>query len=407
MMHVPVTALGSQGDGIAPRGSARPLFIKNAVPGDIVELTDAGDIIRVIPGPNRQQPPCSHFGSCGGCQMQYVADDLYRDWISSRILSALAPLDIHPEEIAPAHISPAHTRRRVSVKLLRNADGMQLGYNIERSHRIVDLAQCSVMHPELWRNLQNLKVLAGPILTTGQAWMVQATLTDSGIDMTLHGLHQSLFKQMDKFVQLAEQLDLARLAVDGPVGLEVISYRRTPIVHFADFPVTLPPNSFLQATKDGELALQSAVSESLGTARKIADLFCGTGTFSLPLAQRASVFAADASKSAVEALARAAQEANLPVNILHQDLFRRPLRAEELNRFDAIVFDPPRAGAKEQCAEIARSNVKTVVAVSCNPNTFARDAEQLVKAGYRMQKLYPVGQFLWSTHVEFVARFVR
>jgi 23S rRNA (uracil1939-C5)-methyltransferase len=407
MTKISVTALGSQGDGIAPRENLSPLFVPGAVPGDMIETDAAGALLHIHPGPNRQTPPCAHFGTCGGCQMQHVSDAFYAHWLGERILSALTPLGIHPAEIAPPHVSPRYSRRRATLKLVHDAEGIRLGFNEAHKHVVVDLAQCLVLHPALWDILQRLKQEARALLQQGQAWSVQATLTEAGVDMTLHGLHQSLFKQMPKFTALAEALDVARLAIDGPVGLEIVSLRRTPAVHFGAVPVTLPPNSFLQATREGEQALLEAVSASVGKARKIADLFCGTGTFSLPLAQQASVFAVDAAKSAVEALARAAQAANLPVKILHQDLFRRPLRAEELNSFDAVVMDPPRAGAKEQTAEIAKSKVKTVVAVSCNPNTFARDAELLVKSGFTLRKLYPVGQFLWSTHVELVAHFTR
>lgn len=407
MTSVLVTALGNQGDGIATRDGAPPLYVPQTAPGDEILLDDAGQITRITPGPNRQTPPCPHFGDCGGCQMQHISDPLYRTWLTDRILGALAQVNIKVMNLAVPHVSPPRSRRRVSVKLQRDSTGLTLGFNAERSHAVVEVTDCLLLHPDLWSVLQKLKNQAASFLDIGQAWTVQATLTNHGVDMTLHGLHQSLFKHVTKLGALAETLNLARLSVDGPVGLEVVSLRRPPVVHFADIAVTLPPNSFLQATEDGEAALLSAVTEGVGTARKIADLFCGTGTFALPLAKRASVLAADGALSALTALSRAAGEARLPAKTLHQDLFRRPLRAEELNIYDAIVFDPPRAGAKEQSAEIARSKVKTVVAVSCNPNTFARDAERLIQGGYRLTKLFPVGQFLWSTHVELVAHFQR
>jgi 23S rRNA (uracil1939-C5)-methyltransferase len=407
MTRLQIGSLGSQGDGIALRAGDAPVFVPGAVPGDTIDIDAAGKVLHVHPGANRQVPPCQHFGSCGGCQMQHINDIYYHEWLTERLLSALAPVNITPLEIAPAHISPRHSRRRVSVKLLHTDAGLHLGFNAENSHKVVDLAECLIMHPDLWNVLQNLKNSAANFLSIGQAWTVHATLTRVGVDMTLHGLHQSLFKQFAKLGALAEKLGLARLAVDGPVGLEVVSLRREPVVLFSDIPVTLPPNSFLQATTEGEQALTQAVIDGVGTARKIADLFCGAGTFSLPLGKKATVLAVDGQKAALDALARAAQTAILPVKPLHQDLFRRPLRAEELNSFEAVVFDPPRAGAKEQALEIARAKVKTVVAVSCNPNTFARDAERLIAGGFVLTKLYPVGQFLWSNHVELVAHFKR
>lgn len=404
MTQLAVTGLGSQADGIATRADGTPVFLKNAVPGDMLVLTAAGHVAEIIPGPNRQTPPCVHFGLCGGCQLQHVSASIYADWLNARILGTLAQLGITPAEIAPVHISPPYTRRRVSVKMLRDHDGLKLGFTAARQHTVVDLAMCTIMHPQLWQMLQKFKVAAGPLVQQGQAWTIAATLTGSGVDMSVQGLHPSGVKQQSKLVMLAETLDLARLTLETSTGMDMLSLRRPPSVRFAGVDIVLPPNSFLQATADGETALTAAVIASLGKSKKIADLFCGVGTFSLPLAQHASVLAADASKPAVDALAAAAQPR---LKTLHQDLFRRPLRAEDLNSFDCVVFDPPRAGAAAQTSEICRSKVRRVIAVSCNPNTFARDAEQLVKAGFALEKLWPVGQFLWSTHVELVACFTR
>ncbi|MGK2286750.1 class I SAM-dependent RNA methyltransferase [Pedomonas sp. V897] len=405
-----VTHLGAQGDGVAPNpGASKPVYVPGGVPGDTVEVDAKGQVVQLIPGPNRAEPPCRHFGACGGCTLQHVAPALYHDWLRDRVLMALGQHDITlpPESIAAPHVSPPQTRRRATFRAVRRGSRVELGFNVERAHRLVDLEECHILNPALFRLLAPLRALLARELTDGHAASVQMTLTDSGVDLTLGGLKRRGLAQDELLAGFAGENDLARISIDTGLGVDVILERRPPLIHFGGVPVRLPVGAFLQATPDGEAALQAAVLESVGKAKEVADLFAGLGTFALPLSATARVLASDAGKVSLESLQRAANEAQRPVKIEHRDLFRRPLTALELKRFQAVVFDPPRAGAQAQCAELARSAVPVVVAVSCNPNTFARDARLLLDGGYRLERLWPVGQFLWSAHVELVARFTR
>ena len=406
-----VTHLGAQGDGVAPNpGASKPVFVPGGVPGDTAVVNEKGWVVELIPGPNRAVPPCRHFGECGGCTLQHLAPDLYRNWLSDRILMALAQHDITvpPENIASPHVSPPNTRRRATFRAARKGKTVELGFNVERAHKLVDLQECHVLHPELFRLLAPLRGLLASELTDGHAASVAVTLTDTGVDLTLGGLKRKGLQQDEALTRFAEENDLARLSFDTGVGLDVIIERRAPIIRFGGVPVRLPTGAFLQATPDGEAALQEAVLESVGPkAKNVADLFAGLGTFALPLSATAKVLASDAGKVSLDQLQRAANEAMRPVKVEHRDLFRRPFTAPELKKFDAVVIDPPRAGAQAQCTELAKSSVPVVAAVSCNPNTFARDARLLIDGGYRLERLWPVGQFLWSAHVELVARFTR
>jgi 23S rRNA (uracil1939-C5)-methyltransferase len=403
MSDILITTMGSQGDGVGMNADGKAIFVPGAVPGDTVRFENNMAII--THGPNRMSPACTHFGTCGGCTFQHVAPKIYEEWLTTRILAALIPLNITPTEIMPAHISPPHSRRRATLKY-KSVDGVAvLGFNQAGAHNVIDLSMCSILNPELWAIAQQLKMHLPTYFKGPQALTLSLTATDYGCDISIAGLAPLSVGQIQKLIGLADMLKLARLGVEGPIGYETLALRHVPRVTLGSVSVDVPPTAFLQATRDGEAALISAVKEGVGGARKIADLFCGIGTFTLPLSAHASVLGVDAAKSAVDSLARAASVATRPVKTLHQDLFRRPLRADELNKYDAIVFDPPRSGAEVQSLEIARSKVPTVIAVSCNPNTFARDAERLIKGDYKLRRLWPVGQFLWSTHVELVAEF--
>jgi 23S rRNA (uracil1939-C5)-methyltransferase len=403
MTQIRITTLGNQGDGTGADVNGKPVFVPGAVPGDLVTIDGKAQIIS--PGPNRAVPPCAHFGVCGGCTFQHVAPAIYEAWLTSRILSVLTPLNITPKIIMPAHVSPPHSRRRATVKYKSSDGAVTLGFNQAGAHSLVDLTMCTILTPEVWELAQKLKTYLPDYFKGPQALSISVMATTRGCDVSIAGLPPLTVGQIQKLAGLADKLNVARLGVEGPVGYETLALRHTPLTILDGVEVELAPGAFCQATVDGEAALIAAVRAGVGKARKIADLFCGIGTFAIPLASRASVLGVDAAKSAVEALARAAGVANRPIKTLHQDLFRRPMRAEELNVFDAVVFDPPRAGAEMQTIELARSKVAIVIAVSCNPNTFARDAERLINGGYVLERLWPVGQFLWSTHVELVAEF--
>lgn len=391
-----VVRLAARGDGVTESGR----YVAGAVPGDTVD----GDVI--APGPYHIAPVCSHFDVCGGCQLQHADDAVLADFVSGRILGALAGVGIVPETVHPAHLSPPGARRRASFRLVRDGGGVRLGFNVEGSSAVVDLAECPVVRPALWNAARTLRDALARRLRTGHAVGMTLTDTVSGFDVLLTNLALPA-SDVGALAALASQAGLARIATETAAGVEIALQLAEPAVRFDGVAVALPPGGFLQATADGEAALQAAVLEGVAGARTVADLFCGAGTFALPLSARAKVFAADAARDAVAALSVAAKRAGRPVTTAHRDLFRQPLQPAELDRFDAVVLDPPRAGAKTQVETVARSKLRRVVHVSCNPNTFARDAKILHEAGFRLTELWPVGQFRWSVHVELAAVFLR
>lgn len=394
-----ITRFAARGDGITADGRFVPL----AAVGDEIDFTT--DPPTIIAGPHHASPPCRHFPECGACQLQHVDDAAYRMFIVDRIERALG--EVTPDAIAPVALSPPRSRRRASLKALRRSGRLVLGFHTEGTHRVIDVRQCEILCPELFALLEPLRALLMASLKDGQGAGVAMTLSDTGIDLMLANIAADRLDQIERLGAFALAQGIARLSIEGPQGIETVVEATPPQLTMGGVTVTLPPAPFLQATVEGEAALVAAVLAATRGTRKLADLFCGIGTFTLPLSTEAQVLAADAAGPAVAALAAAARAAGRQVTPLHRDLFRRPLAATELKGLDAVVFDPPRAGAEAQCHALAASQVHVVVAVSCNPNTFGRDAKILQQGGYRLEQLWPVAQFRWSSHVELVARFVR
>ena len=385
-----VVRLAARGDGVTESGR----FVPMAAPGDLV-AADGG----LTPGPHHQVPPCRHFPECGGCQLQHVDDAAYAAFLADRIAAALAVQQVPVPDILPAHISPPNSRRRASLRFERGA----LGFNAEASHRVIDMRECHILRPELFALVAPVRSL---LQRLGQRSAgVRLTLADQGVDLLLEKVEAEGLEAAELLTAFAQQHRLARVALDDGYGAQTRWEPEPATVTLGGIPVPLPPAAFLQATAEGEAALVAAVREAIGPAGTVADLFAGLGTFALSLKGR--VLAAEGARDAALALGSAAKSCGRTVFVDHRDLFRRPLETADLNRFEAIVLDPPRAGAKEQVAEIARSQVPRLAYVSCNPNTFARDAKTLIDGGYRLSWVKPVGQFRWSTHVELAAAFAR
>jgi 23S rRNA (uracil1939-C5)-methyltransferase len=375
-----IVRLAARGDGVTESGRFVPL----TAPGDTVAADGA-----VTPGPHHQHPPCRHFPECGGCQLQQVDDTAYAAFLKDRIAAALAQQGLAAGEILEPNLSPPRSRRRTSLK----AAGGSIGFNAEASHRIVDMRECHILRPELF-------ALVAPLrrLLKGRAG-VTMTLADQGVDLLLEGVSVEGLEATEAMIAFARDQGLARLALDDGFGAQTIWEPEPVTISLSGVPVALPVGAFLQATAEGEAALVAAVREAVGDAGVIADLFAGLGTLALALSGK--IYAAEGARDAVLAL----KAAGRGLFVDHRDLFRRPLDVMELNRFEAIVLDPPRAGAKELAPHLAASSVPRLAYVSCNPNTFARDARELVDGGYRLDWVRPVGQFRWSTHVELAAAF--
>jgi 23S rRNA (uracil1939-C5)-methyltransferase len=389
-MNEPIVRIAARGDGVTPGGRHVPF----GVPGDA--LLDDGALAF---GPHHQEPPCRHFPECGGCQLQHADDEAYRGYLVSRVETALAQHNLATEIRAP-HLSPPKSRRRAALRALKVGQGAVLGFNAEKSHRIVDMRECHILRPELFALVAPLRELLATLLKPRRPAEVQLSLTDQGPDVLLKGVEPEGLQALEALTAFAAGQGLARLAIDHGLGPETLYEPVPATVTLSGIPVSFPVGGFLQATRDGEAALVAAVREAVGDAGAIADLFSGLGTFAL--ATR-SAYAAEASRDAAESLRRAASA----MTVEHRDLYRRPLEAGELGRFDAVILDPPRAGAAEQSAALAASAVSRIAYVSCNPATFARDARTLADGGYALEWARPVGQFRWSTHVELAASLRR
>jgi 23S rRNA (uracil1939-C5)-methyltransferase len=375
-----IVRLAARGEGVTASGR----FVPMTAPGDLAAADGA-----VTPGPHHAVPPCRHFPECGGCQLQHVDDSAYADYLKDRIASALAAQGIAAPDILAPHLSPPNSRRRASLK----AAGGSVGFNAAASHRIVDMRECHILRGELF-------ALVAPLrrLLTARAG-ASMTLADQGVDLLLEGVGADSLSEAEAMTEFARAHRLARLSLDDGYGAQTIWEPEPVTISLSGVPVALPPGAFLQATAEGEAALVAAVREAVGTARITADLFAGLGTFALAL--EGKVYAAEGARDAALAL----KGAGRGLFVDHRDLFRRPLDAAELDRFEAVVLDPPRAGAREQMPLLAASQVPRIAYVSCNPATFARDARALVDGGYSLDWVRPVGQFRWSTHVELAAAF--
>lgn len=391
-----IIRIASRGEGVTESGRHVPL----TAPGDLIAEDGT-----VLPGPHRQVPPCRHFPECGGCQLQHVDDAAYGAYLADRIVSALVFQGVSPPEIASAHNSPPSSRRRASLSAERRGGQVLLGFNAEASHSIVDMRECHILRPELFALVAPLRhMLAGLIPQRGRA-TVTMTLADQGVDLLLDRVTVEGLAADEALTAFAEAHRLARLSLDDGYGAQTRWEPEPATITLGGIPVPLPHGAFLQATAEGEAVLVEAVREAVGEARIVADLFAGLGTFALSLEGR--ILAVEGERDAALALKSAAARAGRQIFVDHRDLFRRPLNEEELGRFQAILLDPPRAGAREQVALLARSAVPLVAYVSCNPNSFARDAKALVDGGYQLEWVKPVGQFRWSTHVELVGAFAR
>lgn len=410
-MTVRIEAIGSGGDGVAHDGG-QIIHTPLTAPGDVAAIDAEGGRGRLVEliesSALRADPPCPHFGDCGGCALQHLQREKEQDWKRAQIEAALARAGVVTDIHAVVSAATA-SRRRASFAVARTGGPIRFGFNARRSSRIISLAGCDVLAPAIAARLDDLRAMAARI--PAPAFDLAVTLCDNGLDVNIvaGGLAARSLSEAPHLATALREAGVLRLCLNGETALMLSE----PVVSFDCIQVRPPPGAFLQASREGEAALIGLVKGASTGARKIADLFCGSGTFALPLAKSASVAAFDSDAAAVDALKRAAAGAQAgasainPVRAEARDLFERPLSAKDLKSFDAVVFDPPRAGASAQAAEIARSGVPVVIGVSCNPQTFARDAALLVAGGYRLVEVTPVDQFVYSPHVELVGVFSR
>lgn len=399
---VRIIRLGHQGDGIADG----PLYVPYSLPGEEATGHLDGQVLRnakiVTPSSDRVKAPCRHFPACGGCKLQHASDDFLTSWKTDIVRQALQAHGIEAEFL-PTHSSAAKTRRRATLSVKRTKKGAMVGFHAPGSDIVIETPDCQLLHPDLMQASPALIDLARVGASRKHPLSVMLTLSDAGVDAcVLNG--KQLENQMHmELAGIASQHDLARLSW----GDEPLVTRRAPTQRFGQSDVIPPSGAFLQATLDGQAALQADVRESMRGAKRVVDLFAGCGTFALDLAKDHEVHAVENDAAMMQALDQGwrATRGVKAVTTEARDLFRRPLLPDELSRFDGIVLDPPRAGAEAQIAELAQAQVPVIAYVSCNPVSFARDAAQLSLAGYDLAHIRVVDQFKWSPHVEIVSRF--
>ncbi len=407
-----ISSLGAQGDGVAEH-EGRKVFVPLTLPGETVTADLDGDRAKLIqitlPSPDRVGARCPHYGECGGCSLQHMSDATYLDFKHAQVIAALSFQQIEAP-VDPVIAVPPRTRRRAVFAAHRPKGGsgkaIVVGFHGRRSHAIVPIRDCAVITPGLQALLPKLERLAAIAAPPKDALTITATETTTGFDIALTGLPKAFpADSRVKLVQLAGELGLARLSINGEVTME----RAAPTLRAGAALLTPPPGGFLQACEPSEAAMVALVKDAVGDARRVVDLFSGSGTFSLPLASTATVHAVESDEAALAALSHAARKAQglKPVTVEKRDLFRRPLTKDDLKRFDAVVIDPPRAGAEDQSRQLAQSSVKRIAMVSCNATTFARDLRLLLDGGYRVKRITPIDQFLWSPHIEIVAALER
>jgi 23S rRNA (uracil1939-C5)-methyltransferase len=416
--EVAIEELGARGDGVARLDSAR-IFVPFALPGDRlrVRITGrrgdglVGEPIEWVEQAPRAAPPCPHFGTCGGCQLQHVPAARYGAWKRQQVGAALAREGIDAIRVEPLVSASPGGRRRARLALIRQGGTVRLGFRERTSHHIVDVRVCPVMVPALIPLLPPLRALLAHVELGSRGGEIEATASATGIDLQIIAAHPPGLADREALARFAEAHDLARISWSTDAAEpEPIVQRRAPSVAFGEIQVELPPGAFLQATTDAEAAIRRAVEAAIGDVRRVADLFAGCGTLSLPLAATGRVVhALERDPAMLAALEQAARCAGLAARLTgeRRDLQRVPLAGAELDRFEALVVDPPRAGARAQAAALAASRVARLAMVSCNPATFARDARILADGGWRCLWVQPIDAFLWSSRIELVGAFVR
>ncbi|QGN53773.1 class I SAM-dependent RNA methyltransferase [Novosphingobium sp. Gsoil 351] len=389
-----ILRVAAKGDGITASGR----HVAFAAPGDTV---GADGLVK--PGAHHATPACRHFGTCGGCELQHLDEETLAQFVFDRVVNVAAGQGLEPQRVAPAYLSPPRTRRRATLHAERGA----IGFRARGSHRIVDMRECHVLDPALFALVAPLRALLKRWPGKRLAADVHLVLVDQGVAIDLKGLTLDGLAQTEGLLDFARDHALARLTLDQGYGPEAMWEPEPVTVALSGVAVGLPPGGFLQATADAEAALSGAVREWLGASATVADLFAGLGMFAFALAGTTKVLAVEAAQDAHFACKGAAGRSGKLVHAVHRDLYRNPLRTEELDRFAAVVLDPPRAGARDQVAQLAASQVARIAYISCNPSSWAKDAAALVAGGYRLAELRPIGQFRWSTHVELASLFIR
>lgn len=409
--------LGREGDGVAKTEDG-PIFVPYTLPGEVVRVfveRDRGEVVEIVePSPDRIEPACKHFGACGGCSLQHMKEDAYLDWKRQQVQMMIKKHGIE-FEVAPVIPVSKQSRRRAAFSYKAAKNGVHLGFHGKRSSEIVSPEECPVLHPDLEKHLVSKNVskkaaggfarLASLVVRAKREERMLATLGKNGVSVEMTGREPGS-SRFDVEELWGATSPFWKVMMNGVLSSVD---NGDDIIESGGFSLYAPPGAFLQATADAETALVSNAVSFLKDCKACADLFCGIGTFTLPMAKFATVLAVESEQSAIDALKKTVSKTRKIKNIrtLRRDLFKHPISHMELKKIEGVLFDPPRAGASAQCDQIVKSSVGRVSAVSCNPVSFARDARILIDGGFKMTSLQPVDQFLWSHHIELAATFER
>lgn len=401
-IRVTINSMGAGGDGVAQLDKGQ-IFVPFSLPSEELNIAvekNRGTIIAMLKkSPERVEPVCRHYEECGGCSLQHWAAEPYQNWKRQLVQAALTGygIDAPVESLVPC---APQSRRRAVFAARKTTAGQLLGYNRHQSHEIVDIQECAVTHPDITSRLDDIRGLAAIVAPGSKAFKISVTMTESGLDIASSGCGSPDDATRLAVTRYVVEKGFARYSSED----EIIVEPKKPLIHIGKVPVNIPAGTFLQATAEAEETMTALVISHLGKCKRIADLFSGMGTFGLRLAEKSAVHCVENNAPALAALDRGIRHVQglKPVTIEKRDLFRRPLMPRELTPYQGVVFDPPRAGAEEQARELAKSSVAKIAAVSCNPVTLARDLSIILKGGYKINKIVPIDQFLYTSHVETV-----
>jgi len=411
MLELEITKLGAGGDGIGYH-DAIPYYVPFTLPGDTV-LVDVGDkrgkgfvadLQKILsPSEHRNKPECRHFGTCGGCNLQHFKAGKLADWKRGLIEETLSHADIDDVAINPTITSPAHSRRRAQFVAAKRKKGVMIGYHLRRSHQIFDVGDCPLIDPQILKLVKPLRQMLLHIMPRNSRARLTITATENGADLLITASHSIDLEAREQLAQFAQANDICRISWldESESLLEQVAELKPAEISIGRDRTVLAPGGFLQATQQGQETLIRMTMEQITDGASVLDLFAGGGSFAIPAAHKAkNVLAVENDEELVFSLQNAANKAMLPIKTETRDLFRRPLVSVELNKFDTVIIDPPRAGAAAQVAEITQSNIQKIIFISCNPASYARDIKELIEAGYHLTEITPLDQFRWSEHVE-------
>ncbi len=406
-----ITAVGARGDGLAlgPKG---PIYAGFSLPGEQVRARVAGERAEIVEilkeSGDRQAAACSHFGRCGGCQLQHWREADYLAWKRSLVVDALSKRGLGGAVVEETIAAWGDGRRRAAFHAAREGARVRIGFIERGGARLTPITQCPALAPKLESTALTLAPLAQVTLPPRGEITLQCLLTEAGVDVSIKGAGRARPERagFEKLSAITEQLGLARLSIDG----ELVVERAKPLLRMGRAIVLPPPGAFLQPTLQGEETLARLALEAMGASARVIDLFSGIGTFALRAAERAEVLAVESDAAMLDALKRAADGAGgalKQVTTLRRDLLRTPLSSLEMKKVDAAIIDPPRSGARLQAEQIARAPIRRVAYISCDAPTFARDVKVLIDHGFSLTRVTPVDQFRWSPHVEIVGALER